>query len=210
MPIKIRNDITSEYIKTMVSYDPETGLFKRLTVGSKKPSQKPNSGGYLRIRIDAVSYKAHRLAWLYHHGKWPEGEIDHINGNRADNRIENLRDVTHTENQRNQKMDRGEPSLNGNGTVYRASRGNGWIAAHRKNYLGYFPSQEMAKRALDAHLNGLPPVSAPGRRLGCVCSSRYGWIAFYKGKYLGFYRSEETAEQALSLHLRDLGINNKV
>jgi len=49
------------------------------------------------------TYAAHRVAWFLHHGAWPMGEIDHINGNAQDNRIANLRDVTHKENTRNMK-----------------------------------------------------------------------------------------------------------
>jgi hypothetical protein len=57
--------------------------------------------GYVIIRVDNNVYKAHRLAWLYVYGEWPDGEIDHINRNKSDNRIENLRVVTRSQNQMN-------------------------------------------------------------------------------------------------------------
>jgi hypothetical protein len=57
--------------------------------------------GYITIRVIYKSYLAHRLAWLYVHGEWPENLIDHINNNRSDNRICNLRKATKTENNRN-------------------------------------------------------------------------------------------------------------
>jgi hypothetical protein len=62
-----------------------------------------NADGYVVIEVAGQAQLAHRLVWLMHHGAWPEGEIDHKNGVRNDNRIDNLRDVarvTNTENRR--------------------------------------------------------------------------------------------------------------
>lgn len=61
------------------------------------------TGGYLGGSIFNRGVRAHRVAWAMFYGKWPEGEIDHINGNPADNRITNLRDVSHAVNMRNQR-----------------------------------------------------------------------------------------------------------
>lgn len=60
--------------------------------------------GYRLIGINGVLYQAHRVAFAYHKGRWPTDQIDHINGIRDDNRIENLREVGHLENHRNKKM----------------------------------------------------------------------------------------------------------
>lgn len=57
--------------------------------------------GYIKIRIDRRDYRAHRLCWLITKGRWPKGEIDHKNGNRSDNRLSNLREVTGQENSKN-------------------------------------------------------------------------------------------------------------
>lgn len=61
----------------------------------------PNGQGYLCVRVNTINYRVHRLVWLITYGRWPEGQIDHINGVRDDNRIENLREVSVQENQRN-------------------------------------------------------------------------------------------------------------
>jgi len=62
-----------------------------------------DADGYVVVKIDGRRYPAHRLVWLYVKGEFPKGEIDHRNGVKADNRIGNLRDATHAENQQNQR-----------------------------------------------------------------------------------------------------------
>lgn len=72
-------------------YDPDTGIITRLS--RKNSNGSYDKDGYLIIKFKKRQIKAHRLAWYLHHKKWPEYNIDHINGIRTDNRIENLRDV---------------------------------------------------------------------------------------------------------------------
>ena len=78
-----------------ISYDPETGAFSRKN-GKKFGSRMPR--GYLVGKIRGKTYYLHRLAWLYVYGRWPQNEIDHINGIKDDNRICNLREASRSQN----------------------------------------------------------------------------------------------------------------
>jgi len=98
--------ITLERLKELVEYSPETGLFlwrvqmnSAAPVGSIAGTVRPD--GYRGIRIDKRHYFAHRLAWFYVHGEWPALYLDHINCDRADNRIKNLRVATRSQNHAN-------------------------------------------------------------------------------------------------------------
>ncbi len=93
----------------ILKYDSESGLFTWKVRTSKRVRKGQIAGtvkndGYVRIRIDGSLYLAHRLAWLYHYGTFPENEIDHINRNKSDNRIENLRDVDRITNAINKDL----------------------------------------------------------------------------------------------------------
>ncbi|MCK4758405.1 MAG: HNH endonuclease [Candidatus Aminicenantes bacterium] len=100
--------ITQEKLKKLLHYDPETGIFTRLisTQGKKKNSiagAKTNLG-YIKIIINKKPYLAHRLAWLYMTGEWPVEDTDHIDHVRDNNRWNNLREVSRSENLKNQSM----------------------------------------------------------------------------------------------------------
>src|SRR5258708_38151349 len=94
-----------EKLKSELHYDPLTGLFTRL---NGKPAGCLHAGKgriYNDLRVAVLrprfQFRAHRLVWLYMTGEWPAGEIDHINGNGADNRWANLRVVSHRQNTQN-------------------------------------------------------------------------------------------------------------
>ena len=98
--------ITQEYLKFILNYNEITGIFTWENRPSNRIQLKQIAGceqkiGYITIQINKKHYKAHRLAWLYVYGEWPKNQIDHINGIRNDNRIENLRDVSVRENSSN-------------------------------------------------------------------------------------------------------------
>lgn len=99
--------LTVEALKLKVIYDPVTGLFTRKTsrFGQRAVMGGKAASGYILIGVGSGRYLAHRLAWLYVHGVWPDPDkvIDHINRDRSDNRICNLREATGVENARNTK-----------------------------------------------------------------------------------------------------------
>jgi len=102
--------LTQKRLKEVLRYNQDTGAFtwnekisRKVVVGKEAGSLNRNLG-YIYISIEGVRYLAHRLAWLYTSGAWPKRQIDHIDHNRENNSIYNLRDVSHQENSMNQKM----------------------------------------------------------------------------------------------------------
>jgi len=94
----------------LLSYDKDDGLLRwRVGRGSRKAGVVVGGldrTGYVRLQTKGKSYFAHRVIWLLHTGQWPVGQVDHINRNRSDNRIANLRDVSVAENARNKKSNK--------------------------------------------------------------------------------------------------------
>ena len=118
--------ITVEQLREMLCYDVETGVFTWRTAHGFRCSAGGKAGslstrGYTYIKLLGRSYQAHRLAWLYVHGEWPEHCIDHINGVHDDNRLSNLRDVTLSVNAQNKKKARADNSTGFLGVTKRAS-----------------------------------------------------------------------------------------
>jgi HNH endonuclease len=103
------NMITQSELKEILHYNHDTGVFTRLVSTGNRVKVGEIAGysmgcGYISIGVHKKYYLAHRLAWLYMTGYWPNDKIDHINHIRDDNRFCNLREVTHRENLMNSSM----------------------------------------------------------------------------------------------------------
>ena len=144
--------ITAERLREVLDYDPETGVFTRAKGGygffSGSIAGSKNKG-YIRIKVDGKLYGAHRLAWLYVNGTLPDGDIDHINRVRTDNRISNLRVASDAENAQNKSKYRNNKS--GVAGVYWHKLTEKWAAQIRVNgvsiHLGCYRDIDEAKAA---------------------------------------------------------------
>jgi hypothetical protein len=116
--------------------------------------------GYLRFFFGRRQYSVHRFAWFYFYGEWPKGQIDHINGDPADNRISNLRCVTPQENAQNQKKAK---STNMTGLLGVTPSGSGFQAritiGGKAKHLGSFRSAQEAHEAYVSAKRQLHPAN---------------------------------------------------
>lgn len=157
-----------DYLRKRLRYEPETGkLFWldyegmpnnwRARWADKEAFTSVTELGYLKGKIDGVTFKSHRVAYAIHHGVWPTLCIDHINGVRNDNRISNLRVVSQQENCHNATMQNNNKS-GVNGVHWHKTAGK-WVAQigvnNRMKHLGLFNTIEEAaaarKEAADKH-----------------------------------------------------------
>lgn len=191
-----RDLLTPEALRQLLRYEPETGkLFWRergqewfppgtdgrewtVKIWNRKYAGKEaftsRADGYPAGHILNVRAVAHRVAWAIHCGEWPDGHLDHANGDRADNRITNLRLADRSQNNQNVRSQTNSSSQY-KGVTWDKSRGK-WTAGIKKDFvrhnLGRFANEEDAARAHDeaalrlygeyAKLNFPRPRPAPG------------------------------------------------
>ena len=139
----MRTKLTMENFKDLIGYRSDGVLYRKET--GKKLGSK-HITGYLIAQIERKNYLVHRLVWFHYYGEMPKQNIDHINGIKTDNRIENLRYADYSQNGANRKVSKNNSiGLKGVGR-----NGNKYQAVIQKNgksfYLGIFNTKEEASR----------------------------------------------------------------
>lgn len=159
-------NLTQEILREHLDYNPETGVFIRKKSGWKKCIGKvagtTDTSGHLQIKIDGRLYLAHRLAWLWVYGEWPELGIDHRDGNKQHNAIGNLRKATQLQNMQNQFHPHQGRSTTLLGAHWQKKEGK-WRAQIRADgrnvYLGSFDTDVEAHAAYMAAKRDLHPFA---------------------------------------------------
>ncbi|MET3815342.1 HNH endonuclease [Pantoea sp. UYEF8] len=140
--------ITQEFLKSIIKYNPETGDMQHIKM--RKPQGiSLDSAGYRMIGISGKLYRVHRIAWMLTHGDDMPEYIDHINGDKSDNRIENLRPATNSQNMCNTTI-RSDNTSGFKGVCFHNQR-NKWMARislnNKQVSLGLYSTKEQASAA---------------------------------------------------------------
>lgn len=146
-------EVTIDVVREMFDYDPLTCVLRRkkryyrFQAGAIVGSKKKN--GYITTKVYSRYFACHRLAWAHYYGEWPNGHIDHINGNPSDNRIVNLRVVSDQQNAFNRKA--WATNKSGFKGVTWKPRIKRWVANihinNQQTHLGCFDTPEEAHAA---------------------------------------------------------------
>lgn len=142
-------------VRNLLDYHADTGVFRwryarrGVVVGSI--AGHSHNKGYIGIRIDGVAYLAHRLAWLWSHGRWPTEMIDHIDGDRKNNALSNLRECSNAQNCQNVKSHRDATSCHVGVCFVAKRKVNPWVAQicvnGKQHFVGGFPTERDAATA---------------------------------------------------------------
>ncbi len=153
--IRSGRSLTLEQLQARLNYNSETGIFTWLPGQTRPRIKKESAGtkndGYIKIQISKAKYilNSSRLAWLYFYKKWPDKQIDHIDGNRENNAIKNLREATPQQNSQNRKRKK-TASSKYKGMLWhkRLKKWQPMIVVNKKIiYLGLFKNEEEAAEA---------------------------------------------------------------
>lgn len=152
----IHSNLTIDLLREIYNYEPDSGkITRRVNRGKwKSGSQVGTIGknGYRYVGINGKLYLAHRLIWLYVYGRWPVADIDHINRNRDDNRLANLREANRSENNINSKIQHNNTS--GYKGAYYEKRRDYWYSEiwvnSKKIYLGSYGTAKEAGKVYEA------------------------------------------------------------
>ena len=144
-----------ELLRELLEYCPNSGrLWWKKTLSNRvRPGREvgaPDGQGYRVMMVSGYTTRVHRTIWAHYHGHWPTGFIDHINGDRSDNRILNLRDVTNAVNLQNNYRPQVNSTTGLRGVWFDKRRNNfvAELSANRRKYrLGAFKTAEDAQQA---------------------------------------------------------------
>lgn len=150
-------DLSIERLRELLRYEPETGkLFWIARLGRKiKPGAEAGKTGtnYLKVAVDKTQLKVHRVAWVLVHGRWPPNYLDHMDGNRKNNILSNLREATRSQNGQNQRRPSSRNRCGSLGVHFshNPAAKNPWQASiginGKRKYLGSFATESDASNA---------------------------------------------------------------
>ena len=147
-----KSEITQVMLGDLFEYNVDSGVFlRRIRTGQNVQSGavagSMDGKGYWQISVCGRVFRAHRLVWLYVYGRWPDAQIDHINGDKADNRLTNLREVTNAQNMQNRLVLQKNNTSGFAGVSFYKPTGK-WKSQIKVNggviFLGYFDTPEKA------------------------------------------------------------------
>lgn len=150
-----KEEVSIDFIKELLSYDEETGnLIWNVRVSSKSAAGSIagwNSNGYMALSINKTMYYCHRIAWAIYYGEWPSDLLDHINTNKSDNRISNLRIANTSQNAENKRNAQSNNKTSGLLGVHFNKKANLWsaqlVSKGKHFWLGSYQTAEEASLA---------------------------------------------------------------
>jgi hypothetical protein len=154
--LKVRGEafmetLSIEYLEKIFLYNPDLGVLIWRKDNSRRGAGNiagcKSKDGYIVVGHAGRQYRAHRIIWALHHSEWPAGDLDHINCDKTDNRIANLRLCDDTQNQRNVPAREGSSSYKGVGLYKGKWRARIRVEGGRRLELGLFKTEEEAAEA---------------------------------------------------------------
>jgi hypothetical protein len=147
--------LTLDFLNRILSYNPETGMFTNMVYRGNRAPEGSIAGtltslGYIKIKINGTLYLAHRLAWFIFYKEWPIGDLDHIDTERCNNAISNLRLASRSQNICNSPLRSSNKSgIKGVSWDRQSGKWNAKVAGYgRCGHVGRFESKEEAAAAV--------------------------------------------------------------